>query len=304
MLRVTRSAGDAGVVRLKVEGRLVSGTVGELAGLAEAVVAAGEPPALDLSGVSYADAAGVELLCALQRRGAVLFGASAFLLELIEGPRAGAETAPVGEDAALLARLRAGDAAAYEQVVRRFGGRLLATARRMLGNQDDAEDAVQEALLSAFRHIGQFAGQARLSTWLHRIVVNVVLMRLRSRRARPETSVEELLPRFVEDGHWADRIGDDGPSADELLARQETRQLVRRCIDQLPDTYRTVLLLRDIEELDTDEAASVLGITPNATKIRLHRARQALRTLLERATAGGRGNAVPYDASEAAKEIA
>jgi RNA polymerase sigma-70 factor (ECF subfamily) len=280
MLRITRSVGDSGMVRLKVEGRLVTATLVELEVLTAAVMAEGEPPALDISAVSYADAAGVELLCGLQERGATLFGASAFLLELIEGPRTAGDPASPSQDADLIARLRDGDGAAYEEVVRRFGGRLLATARRMLNNEDDAEDAVQEALLSAFRHIGQFAGQARLSTWLHRIVVNVVLMKMRSRRARPESSVEDLLPRFVEDGHWADRIGGDEESADALLERQESRRLVRRCIDQLPETYRTVILLRDIEELDTDEAASVLGITPNATKIRLHRARQALRALI------------------------
>ena len=287
MLRITQSVGDSGMVRLKVEGRLVGQTLAELEAVAEAALAGGEPPALDIAAVSYADAGGVELLCRLQARGAALLGASAFLLELIEGPRgAGAADAP-SDDAALIARLRAGDGGAYEEIVRRFGGRLLATARRMLHNDDDAEDAVQEALLSAFRHIEQFAGQARLSTWLHRIVVNVVLMRMRSRKARPESSIEDLLPRFVEDGHWADRIGGDEESAETLLERQESRRLVRRCIDQLPETYRTVLLLRDIEELDTDEAASVLGITPNATKIRLHRARQALRALIERAMADG-----------------
>ena len=287
MLRITQSVGDSGMVRLKVEGRLVGRAMEELETVADAALAAGEPPALDIAAVSYADAAGVELLCRLQARGAALLGASAFLLELIEGPRgAGATDAP-SDDAALIARLRAGDGGAYEEIVRRFGGRLLATARRMLHNDDDAEDAVQEALLSAFRHIEQFAGQARLSTWLHRIVVNVVLMRMRSRKARPESSIEDLLPRFVEDGHWADRIGGDEESAETLLERRESRRLVRRCIAQLPETYRTVLLLRDIEELDTDEAASVLGITPNATKIRLHRARQALRVLIERALADG-----------------
>ena len=165
-------------------------------------------------------------------------------------------------------------------------GRLLATARRMLGNDDDAEDALQEALLSAFRHIDQFAGQARLSTWLHRIVVNVVLMRMRSRKSRPESSIEDLLPRFMEDGHWADRIGGSDESSDVLLERQEMRRLVRRCITQLPETYRVVLTLRDLDELDTDETAALLGITPNAVKIRLHRARQALKTLLDRELVG------------------
>lgn len=284
MLRITETTEDAGLARFKVEGRLVGMNAGELEGVCAEALRRGAPPVLDVAGVAFADTGGAALLGHLQEQGATLIGASAFLLELLEGPRPQPEAA--GDDEApLVARLRRGDSDAYEEILRRYGGRLLATARRMLGNDDDAEDALQEALLSAFRHIDQFAGQARLSTWLHRIVVNVVLMRMRSRRARPESSIEDLLPRFMEDGHWADRVGGDEEASDVLLERRESRLLVRRCIAQLPESYRTVITLRDIEELDTDETAQLLGITANAVKIRLHRARQALRALIERATA-------------------
>lgn len=279
MLRITETTGDAGLLRLRVEGRLAGSSAEELETVCAEALRRGAPPVLDVAGVAFADAAGAALLAGLQERGAVLLGASGFLLELLEEPR----PAPAGDDdAPLVAGLRRGDDAAYAEVLRRYGGRLLATARRMLGSDDDAEDALQEALLSAFRHIDQFAGQARLSTWLHRIVVNVVLMRMRSRRARPERSLEELLPTFLEDGHWADRVGSDEEPADVLLERRQSRELVRRCIAALPESYRTVVTLRDIEELDTDETAQLLGITPNAVKIRLHRARQALRTIIER----------------------
>ena len=283
MLRITEGTGDAGMARVKVEGRLVRGNAMELESVCAAAMRSGEPPVIDLAGVSYADADAAAMLARLQQEGAVLLGASAFVLELLEGPRTPSES--IDDERALIERLRRGDGEAYELIVRRFGGRLLATARRMLGNDEDAEDALQEALLSAFRHIDQFAGQSRLSTWLHRIVVNVVLMRMRSRKSRPERSIEELLPRFVEDGHWADRIGGSEESSDVLLERGETRRLVRRCIAQLPESYRVVLTLRDIDELDTDETAALLAITPNAVKIRLHRARQALRALIERAMA-------------------
>jgi RNA polymerase sigma-70 factor, ECF subfamily len=183
---------------------------------------------------------------------------------------------------ALVARLREGDEAAYELVVRREGGKLLAMARRFLRNEDDARDAVQEAFLSAFRSIATFAQGSRFSTWLHRIVINACLMKLRSSRRRAEDSIEELLPKFAADGHQLNHPtpGWNG-SAEEILQRSETRALVRRSIDQLPDTYRAVLLLRDVEELTTAEAARLLGVTENAVKIRLHRARQALRSLLE-----------------------
>jgi RNA polymerase sigma-70 factor (ECF subfamily) len=127
-----------------------------------------------------------------------------------------------------------------------------------------------------------FAGTSRLSTWLHRIVVNAALMKLRSRRRRPEESIEELLPRFDETGHFTDAPSAWDGSTDRTYERAETRALVRAAIEELPPSYRTVLVLRDIEELDTEEAATMLGISQNAVKVRLHRARQALRTLLER----------------------
>lgn len=289
MMRITASRGEGEVVRLTVEGRLTAATIDELETTCDAAWRGGLTAMLDLAGVQFADEAGIGCLARLRERGAVVIGCSGFLSTLLhEHATAGSDEA--GDDPSegwLIERLRRGDGDAYEEVIRRHGSRMLATARRMLRSDDAAEDAVQEAMLSAFRHIGQFAGTAKLSTWLHRIVVNVALMRMRSGRARPETSVEDLLPRFESDGHWADRIGGWEESGETLLGRGQTRILVRQCIDQLPATHRTVLLLRDIEELDTEETALRLGITPNAVKIRLHRARQALRTLLERALRPG-----------------
>jgi RNA polymerase sigma-70 factor (ECF subfamily) len=187
----------------------------------------------------------------------------------------------VSEDAKLLERLRSGEEAAYEELVRRYGGRLLAVARRFLPVEDDARDAVQDAFLSAFRGIGSFEGHAQLSTWLHRIVVNASLMKLRTRRRKPEQSIEELLPGFLEDGHL-ERPASPWRSEDlDPAERAELRDLVMRSIHELPEGHRNVLLLRDIENLDTEEAAQLLGISPGAVKTRLHRARQALRGLLE-----------------------
>jgi RNA polymerase sigma-70 factor (ECF subfamily) len=190
------------------------------------------------------------------------------------------------EEQALIARLRAGDDAAFAELVRANAGRLLAVARRMLRSEEDARDALQEAFVQAFRGIGRFEGGARLSTWLHRIVVNASLMKLRSRGRRPEQPIEELLPRFYEDGH---RI-DPGPPWRQLgpdpVEQRETRTLVREAIDRLPETYRNVLLLRDIEGLDTEETARLLDVKVDTVKVRLHRARQALRALLSPHFAG------------------
>jgi RNA polymerase sigma-70 factor, ECF subfamily len=194
-----------------------------------------------------------------------------------------AENGPDGphHDAFLLTRLRRGEEDACTELVQSHGGRLLSVARRMLRNEEDARDAVQQAFLSAFRALPNFNGQSQLSTWLHRIVVNASLMKLRTRSRRPEESIEDLLPRFLDDGHHVEAWSDWGSSVDELMERRETGQQVRAAIDRLPESYRTVLMLRDIEELDTARVAEMLGLTANAVKIKLHRARQALARLLE-----------------------
>lgn len=184
------------------------------------------------------------------------------------------------DEQTLLSRIQQGDGEAFELVVRVYGRRMLLVARRMLGNEEDARDAVQSAFLSAFRSVGSFEGEARLSTWLHRIVVNASLMKLRTRRRRPEASIEELLPRFLEDGHHADPDWSWGASAEDLLNQKETCARVRAAIARLPESYRSVVMLRDIEELSTADVAGVLGVSENAVKLRLHRARQALATIL------------------------
>jgi RNA polymerase sigma-70 factor (ECF subfamily) len=187
--------------------------------------------------------------------------------------------APADDEQTLLSRLRSGEPAAFEELVRNETGKLLSVARRILPTEEDARDAVQDAFMFAFRSLDHFEGNARLSTWLHRIAVNASLMRLRSKRRKREESLEPLLPSFQSDGHFVERFASwDDPS--KKIETAETKALVRGLIDQLPDAYRTVLLLRDIEGLDTEETAKLLETTPNAVKVRLHRARQALRTLL------------------------
>lgn len=197
------------------------------------------------------------------------------------------ETVAPDDESDLIRRLRANDAAAYETLVRTHGGRMLAVAKRMLNNEQDAADVLQEAFLAAFRAIGAFEATSKLGTWLHRIVVNAALMRLRTRSRRPEQSIETLLPAFAPDGHAADPAVDWHETSPEAAQRAETRDFILASIKKLPDNYRIVLTLRDIEGLSTEEAAAALDIEPNALKVRLHRARQALRTLLnERFRAG------------------
>jgi RNA polymerase sigma-70 factor (ECF subfamily) len=188
-------------------------------------------------------------------------------------------TRPVSDDS-FVGRLRSGEAEAFEALVRRETPRLLAVARRLLRNEEDARDAVQDGFVSAFRSLDGFGGRCQVSTWLHRITVNAALMKLRARRRKPEDPIEDLLPSFLEDGHHARHPHEWRDTGEALLASREDRAFVRAAIDRLPDSYRTVLLLRDIEELDTAEVAQLLGVSDNVVKVRLHRARQALRTLL------------------------
>ena len=188
----------------------------------------------------------------------------------------------VTDERALVAGLRNSDAHSYERLVRDYGGAMLAVARRFHRDEDDARDAVQDAFIAAFRAMPFFREDARLSTWLHRITVNACLMKLRSARRHPTSSLEELLPRFDDTGHHVESPMEWSSDAEALADVPELRTRVRACIAKLPDSYRAVLICRDIEEMDTAETAKSLGISVENVKTRLHRARQALKTLIER----------------------
>lgn len=289
MIKITHLTDEEdGVTRLRVDGRILSKTTEALERACSAALGGRCPLLLDVAGVSFVDTDGAALLTTIVERGAVVVGASPFVSEILRTATtdpASIDTATEDPDARLVARLRAGEDAAFDEMTRTHGGRMLAVARRMLRSDEDARDAVQEAFVSAFKSLDGFAGHAKLSTWLHRIVVNAALMRLRTKRRKPEQSLDELLPRFDDTGHFT---ADVTPVAipSEELERREMRETVRRCIDRLPESYRAVVLLRDIEELDADETAAALGISTSAVKSRLHRARQALHTLLTQARLG------------------
>lgn len=190
------------------------------------------------------------------------------------------------DDAQLLKELRAGDEAAYEVMVRTYGGRMLAVARGLLRHEEDARDCVQSAYVSAFTGLKSFQGGCQLSTWLHRIVVNAALMKLRTRRRKPEESIEPMLPAYLDDGHHTEQFSDWAAQADRILEQKQLREAVRAGIEMLPESYRTVLMLRDVEEMSTEEVARYIGTSANAVKIRLHRARQALCTVLRNQMSG------------------
>jgi len=184
------------------------------------------------------------------------------------------------DDGSLIERLRTGDNFAFEELVEHNAAPLLAVTRRILRDEEEARDAVQETFVAAFRGIGDFQSDSRVSTWLHRIAVNCALMKLRVRRRR-EQDVDALLPPFQPDGHQLHSSVGWSETAEEILQREQACALVRQCIDQLPESYRIVLVLRDIEQLPAEVVAEKLQITRDNLKVKLHRARQALRTLLD-----------------------
>src|SRR5262245_25546984 len=180
----------------------------------------------------------------------------------------------------LVEGLRAGDERSYETLVREYGPVVLAVTRRILRNEDDARDAFQDAFVQVLKGIRSFRGDSSLSTWLHRIAWNAALMKIRRANRRPEGRLDPWLPTYDETGHRvqnAPAIDDDAQSE---LEREELRQHVRKCVAKLPLRYRAVVVLRDLEEKSTQETAKLLGISEGAVKVRLHRARKALATLL------------------------
>lgn len=186
------------------------------------------------------------------------------------------------DDPQFLARLQAGEDRAFEDLIRLQGARMLAVAMRLLRNEEESNDCVQEAFLQAFKRIGQFEARSKLSTWLHRIVVNCALMRLRSRQRHPEAALEDLLPQFDATGHRTGREPQSSlPSAEDVLQTAELQDMVQAQISRLPEIYRNVLVLRDIEEYDTDTVAQMLDVQPGVIKTRLHRARAMLKRLIE-----------------------
>jgi RNA polymerase sigma-70 factor (ECF subfamily) len=193
------------------------------------------------------------------------------------GPTAGPTSGP--DDPAMIERLRARDPAAFEDLVRTLSGRLLAVARRVSRTEADAEDAVQEAFLLAYKAIGTFDGRSSVSTWLHRIVVNAALARLRRERAHPTASIDALLPTF-ENGDHVEHPGRWKSVTVDGDRRIEQREALLRALGELPEEFREVIVLRDMEDRTSAQVAQALNISDALVRQRLHRARQALVKLL------------------------
>jgi RNA polymerase sigma-70 factor (ECF subfamily) len=177
-------------------------------------------------------------------------------------------------EAALVRASRRGNNQAIETLFRRYQRQLLGTARRILGNVEDAEDALQEGLLSAYRNVAHFEGRSKFSTWLTRIVVNAALMQRRRATVLRVTSLDDTPTESQIP--ISERVRDDDPNPEELFAHTELREMIQTNVGQLSSPLFTAFVLCGIEEHSQEEAARRLGITVTAMKARMYRARYKL----------------------------
>jgi len=168
-----------------------------------------------------------------------------------------------------------------EELVRANIGWMLALAERLLRDRGLAEDVVQESFVKAYEGSAGFEGRSNLESWLHRITVNTALSKLRQLKRLAEQPIDENLPEFDRFDCRIELPWSRLASVEEVMESDDTRRRVYETIGELPDSYRVVLWLRDIEEYDTSEVATLLGISKSNVKVRLHRARAALKKLLE-----------------------
>jgi RNA polymerase sigma-70 factor (ECF subfamily) len=192
---------------------------------------------------------------------------------------------PEISDEAVVARVVAGEPELFEMLLRRHNQRVYRVARAVLGDDAQAEDLAQEAWVRAYQHLGEFEGRARFATWLTRIVLYEGWARSRkTRRFEPIGDESETPEEFMS----------AAPDPESRALSAEMRTYLESALDSIPESYRVVLVLRDVEELSTAEAAETLGLTENAVKIRLHRARAMVRRELSARVGGGAREAFPF----------
>ena len=201
-------------------------------------------------------------------------------LDPFEDAVAAEPQAEIHPDVALVERAKAGDTAAFEQLVRQYDRQIFRTAQHITQNREDAEDITQDVFFKAFQKLDQFQGNSKFSTWLVRIAVNESLMRLRKRRTGKMVSIDEDVE--TEEGSVPRDLADWAPDPEQNYTQSELAEILRKTIQGLPQGFRVVFALRDVEGLSTEETAETLGLSVPAVKSRLLRARLQLRERLTR----------------------
>jgi RNA polymerase sigma-70 factor (ECF subfamily) len=188
--------------------------------------------------------------------------------------------AGVFDESGLVAKAREGDVAAFNELVNRYSRKIYRLAKHITQNDEDAEDVLQETFLKAYEHLGDFQGQSKFYTWIVRIAVNESLMKLRKRKSDRTVPLDEPVDTGEDTVIREIAVWDENP--EQKYSREELGQILDEAVDSLRPTFRTVFVLRDIEELSTEETAEALGISVPAVKSRLLRARLQLREKLTR----------------------
>jgi len=186
----------------------------------------------------------------------------------------------IDDEAAIVAQARLGDAKAFSELLRRYEGKIFRLAQHITQNREDAEDVLQEAFLKAYEHLDQFQGQSKFYTWIVRIAVNQALMKLRKRKSDRSVSLDETIDTGEDTVAREIAAWDENP--EQQYSREEINEILSSAIDGLAPIYRAVFVLRDVDELSTEETAEALELSVPAVKSRLLRARLQLRDKLTR----------------------
>jgi RNA polymerase sigma-70 factor, ECF subfamily len=189
-------------------------------------------------------------------------------------------TAAASADGTLVRASKAGDVAAFEELVKRYDSKLLRIAQHVTHNREDAQDAVQEAFLKAFQKLGQFQENSKFSTWLIRITINQALMKLRKQRRQREVSIDEDFQ--TEEGMLPLEVADWAPNPEQRYTASELKEILTKALQELQPGLRVVFVLRDIEGLSLGQTAETLDLTVSAVKARSWRARMQLRERLSK----------------------
>jgi len=200
----------------------------------------------------------------------------------------------VDDENNLIDKLIKGDDQAFESLIRNYSAKMYSIARSFFNNDDDAQECLQKSFIQVFENIHSFRKEARLTTWLHRITVNCALMMIRQQQRHKTLPLEDYFQHYNDYGERTAFTDNSASNLEQLFELKETKTTLNEIIRSLPEKYCNVLLLRDIQELSTNETAMILAISTAAVKTQLHRARlflkEALKTVSEQAEYNNKGN--------------
>jgi RNA polymerase sigma-70 factor (ECF subfamily) len=188
------------------------------------------------------------------------------------------ESKAIEED--LVRKFQGGDLEAFDKLAQIYQKKVYGLSFNLTRNQMDAQDVAQEVLLTIYRKIHTFQGKSAFSSWVYRVTLNATYMKLRSKKKEPKISIEDMLPSFNSSGYQQEKIQDWSENTESLLFSNETKSVIKKAVDQLPEKEKVVFMLRDVEGLSTEKVGEILDLTIPAVKSRLHRARLFLRKKL------------------------